>query len=59
LIVRRVEKGQDCREEIVLRIGHKEPADAKVIKKQLDEALRKLVKKDDANEGSGKKRNRK
>jgi hypothetical protein len=59
LIVRRVEKGQDFREEIVLRIGHKDPADAKVIKKQLNEALRKLVEKDSATEGAGKKRNRK
>jgi hypothetical protein len=58
LIVRRVEKGQDFREEIVLRIGHKEPPDAKEIEKQLGEVLRKLVKKDDANERSGKKRNR-
>jgi hypothetical protein len=59
LMVRRVDKGHEFREEIVLRIGHKEPVDAKVIEKQLDEVLRKLVKKDDANEASGKKRNRK
>jgi len=59
LIVRRVDKGHVFREEIVLRIGHNEPADAKVIEKQLDKALRKLGKKDDADEGSGKKRNRK
>jgi hypothetical protein len=59
LIVRRIEKGQDFREEIVLRVGHKELADAKVIKKQLDEALCKLVKKDDAIDRSGKKPNRK
>jgi hypothetical protein len=59
LIVRRVEKGQDFREELVLRIGHEEPTDAKVIKKRLYETLRNLVEKDIGNEGLGKKRKQK
>jgi hypothetical protein len=59
VIVRRVEKGQDVREEIVMRIGHKDPADANVIEQQVAMALRKLFKKDNAYEESGKKRNRK
>ena len=56
LIVRRVDKREEFHEEIVLRVGHKDPVDAKVIKKQLDQALHKLVKKDGANKGSQKKR---
>jgi hypothetical protein len=50
LIVRRVDDGHEFREELILRIGHKEPVDAKVIEKQLDDALRKLTKKSDAND---------
>lgn len=59
VIVRRVENGQDFREEIVMRIGHKDPADANAIEQQVAMALRKLFKKDDVYEESGKKRNRK
>jgi hypothetical protein len=58
LLVRRFDKGNEFREEVVLRIGHKEPADAKIIKRQLDAALRKLIKRDHASEESRKKRNR-
>jgi len=59
LIVRRVEKGEDFREQIVLRVGYKDAIDARLIEKHLDEALRALVEKDDAKEGRGKKRSRK
>jgi hypothetical protein len=59
VIVRQVEKGQDVREEIVMRIGHKDPADAKVIEQQVAIALRKLFKKEDAYGESEKKRHRK
>lgn len=59
VIVRRVEKGHDVREEIVMRIGHEAPADASAIEQQVAMALRKLFKKDDAYKESGKKRNRK
>ena len=59
VIVRRVGKGQDFREEIVLRIGHKDSADTNVIEQQVAMALRKLFKKDGAYGESGNKRNRK
>jgi len=42
LIIRRVEDGTGFHEEIVLRIGHNDPVDSKVIEKQIAEALRKL-----------------
>jgi hypothetical protein len=58
LIVRRVDKGDEFHEEIMLRVGHKDSVDEKMIKKQVDQALRKLVRKDDATEGSKKKRGR-
>lgn len=45
LIVRRVDDGNEIREEILLRIGHKDPVDSTVIEKQVDEAIRKLLKK--------------
>ncbi|MGB2678516.1 MAG: hypothetical protein WAN12_15645 [Candidatus Acidiferrum sp.] len=56
LIVRRVDKGDEFHEKIVLRIGHKDLVDAKMIKKQLDQAFRKLLKKNDATEGARRKR---
>lgn len=43
LIVRRVDDAGEFREEIVLRIGHDEAVNAKIIEKQADEALRKLL----------------
>ncbi len=48
LIVRRVDDGREFREEVVLRIGHNDPVDTKVIEKQVDDALRKLLKKLDS-----------
>jgi hypothetical protein len=44
LIVRRVGDGNEFREEIVFRIGHNDPVDPKVIEKQVEEALHKLLK---------------
>jgi len=58
LIVRRVDRSNEFREEIVLCIGHNESVDPNTIEKQLDKALRKIVKKDNADQGSAKKRNR-
>jgi len=45
LIVRRIDDGREFHEEIVLRIGHSQPIDQDVIEKQVDEALRALLKK--------------
>ena len=45
LIVRRVDETRQVKEEIVLRIGHREPVDAKIIEKQLTEALQRLTDK--------------
>lgn len=47
LIVRRVDDGREFREEMVLRIGQNDPVDPKIIEKQVNEALRKLLKKSD------------
>lgn len=47
LIVRRVDDAREIREEIVLRIGHNDFVDPKLIEKQVEEALRKLLKKSD------------
>jgi hypothetical protein len=47
LIVRTVDDGHEFREETVLRIGHTDPVDPKVIEKQVNEALSKLLKKSD------------
>jgi hypothetical protein len=52
LIVRRVEDGTGFREEIVVRIGHNDPIDPKLIEKQIDEALRKLHKQKSDSIGS-------
>ena len=43
LIVRRVGDGDEFREEVVLRVGHKDPVDAKAIEEQLNKALSKLL----------------
>lgn len=45
LIVRRIDNGQEYREEFVLRVGHTEPVDAKAIEKQVKQALRELSRK--------------
>lgn len=45
LIVRRFDDRNAFREEVVLRIGHSDAVDQKVIEKQVDEAIRKLFKK--------------
>jgi hypothetical protein len=36
LIVRRVDDGREFREEVILRIGHTEPVDAKAVERQVD-----------------------
>jgi hypothetical protein len=43
LIVRRVDNDREFREETVLRIGHSESIDPKLIEQQVNEALRRLV----------------
>jgi len=50
LIVRRVDRVGEFREEVVLRIGHTDPVDEKVIEKRLNEALGRLVGKNDVEE---------
>jgi hypothetical protein len=45
LIVRRVDDDREFREEIVLRIGHKDLVNEKAIEKLLNESLQKLVAK--------------
>lgn len=45
LIVRRVHDGREFHEEVIFRIDHAEPVDAKVIERQVDAAIRKLFKK--------------
>jgi hypothetical protein len=45
LIVRSVDDGHEYREEFIFRMGHTEPVDAKAIEKQVEEAIRKLLKK--------------
>lgn len=45
LIVRRIDDGREFQEEIILRAGHNQPVDPKAIEKQVDEALRALLKK--------------
>ena len=47
LIVRSIDDGRQFREEMVFRIGHNDPVDPKVIEKQVDEVLRKLLNKSD------------
>jgi hypothetical protein len=58
LIVRRVDNGDEFCEEMILRIGHKEPVEAKPIKKQLEAALRKLASKDQPSGKSARKHNK-
>jgi len=43
LIVRRTHDGSGFHEEIVLRVGHKDPIDEKALAKRLREALRQLL----------------
>jgi hypothetical protein len=43
LIVRRVHNMQEFREEMVLRIGHKDAVDEPKVERQLKDALRKLL----------------
>jgi hypothetical protein len=45
LIVRRMQDGDKFQEDIVLRIGSKDPIDPDVIEKKLNTTLRKLTKK--------------
>ncbi len=50
LIVRRVDRGSEFHEQVVLRVGHTEPLDEKVIEQRINEALGRLVSKDDVEE---------
>jgi hypothetical protein len=43
LIVRRVDNGREIREETVLRIGHSDVIDPKLIEQQVNQALQRLV----------------
>jgi hypothetical protein len=45
LIIRRVDDGDEFREEFVLRIGHTEPVDEKAIEVQVEKAILNLMKK--------------
>jgi hypothetical protein len=51
LIIRRVDDGREFREETVVRIGHSDPVDPKLIEKQIAEALGKLLKTPDVAKG--------
>jgi hypothetical protein len=44
LIVRRVHNAQEFREETVLRIGHEDAVDEAKVERELNDALRKLLK---------------
>jgi hypothetical protein len=50
LIVRRVDRGSEFREEVVLRVGHTDLIDEKVIQQRINEALDRLVRKNDVEE---------
>jgi hypothetical protein len=50
LIVRRVDRGSEFHEEVVLRVGHTDPVDENVIEQRVNEALGRLVRKDDVEE---------
>jgi hypothetical protein len=50
LIIRRVDDHSLFREETVLRIGHNEPADPKLIETQVAEALNKILKSPEISE---------
>lgn len=45
LVIRRVDDRSGFQEEIVLRIGHRDPVDPEALEKRVDEALRELLKK--------------
>jgi hypothetical protein len=51
LIIRRVDDGREFREETIVRIGHSDPVDPKLIEKQVAEALGKLLKTPDVTKG--------
>lgn len=51
LIVRRVDREGEFREEIVLRVGHTDPVDEKLVEQRLNEAIWRLAKKDDGRDG--------
>ncbi len=53
LIVRDIRDGHDFREEMTLRIGHADHMSDEIIEKKIDEALGRLLKKEDTEEGSG------
>ena len=46
-IVRRVHNMEEFREETVLRVGHKDAVDEAKVERQLNDALRKLLKDKD------------
>ncbi len=47
VIVRRVGNGREYQEQVVVRIGHQDCIDEKVIETKVTDALKKLVKEDD------------
>ena len=47
LVIRRVDDGHEFREEVVFRIGHTEPVDARAVEKQVEKAIRDLFKNSD------------
>jgi hypothetical protein len=59
LIVRRVDSRREFHEEMVLRVGHKDPVDEKAVEKQVEAALKRLLKTDRPDEGPREKRHRK
>jgi hypothetical protein len=56
LIVRRVHNAQEFREETVLRIGHEDAVDEAKVERQLEDALRKLLKDQPPTRSPRKKR---
>jgi hypothetical protein len=47
LVIRRVDDGHEFREEVVFRIGHTDPVDARAVEKQVAKAIRDLFKNSD------------
>lgn len=45
VVVRRVDDGKTVREETILRLGHKEKIDQKLVEKKLNKAIKRLSKK--------------
>jgi len=45
LIIRRIDEGESIKEELVLRIGHDEKLDEKMLEQKISKGLRRIVKK--------------